>query len=217
MPTRFNPAPGWPVPPPGWQPPPGWKPDPSWPDPPPGWPLWIEAPAEVKSAKRTWGLVGAAATSLGLVIALGAWLYPDYNDPNRVSSGEQRSPYAAIVNELCLETFDELATLGPPQDDPAAMQAYAGGMSDTYAGLIQRWSAIELPVPGDEPAVRSMLDALERLSIAFADMGAAFSVSNPDLIRDRLSLATEALDEAGADFRSAAGLYGVDECVSLGR
>jgi hypothetical protein len=171
----------------------------------------------VKSSKRAWGLVGAAATSIGLVIALGAWLYPDYNDPNRVSSGEQRSAYVAIVNNLCLETFDELATLAPPQDDPEGMQAYAGGMSEMYASLIQRWSAIELPVPGDEPAVRSMLDALERLSIAFADMGAAFSVSNPDLIRDRLSLATEALDEAGADFRSAAGLYGVDECVSLGR
>jgi len=90
-------------------------------------------------------------------------------------------------------------------------------MSDIYAGLIQRWGALEPPVPGDEPAIRSMLDALERISIAFSDMGAAFSVSDPNLIRERLSLATEAGDEAGADFRSAAGLYGIDECVSLGR
>ena len=37
----FNPAPGWPKPPPGWVPPKGWKPDPAWPDPPAGWQLWL--------------------------------------------------------------------------------------------------------------------------------------------------------------------------------
>ncbi|MFO1400000.1 MAG: DUF4041 domain-containing protein [Steroidobacteraceae bacterium] len=37
----FNPAPGWPKPPPGWVPPKGWVPDPSWPPPPAGWQLWI--------------------------------------------------------------------------------------------------------------------------------------------------------------------------------
>lgn len=39
----FNPPPGWPAPPAGWNPPKGWKPDPSWPDPPPGWQLWLPA------------------------------------------------------------------------------------------------------------------------------------------------------------------------------
>lgn len=38
---RFNPPPGWPAPPSGWQPPAGWTPDPSWPDPPEGWELWV--------------------------------------------------------------------------------------------------------------------------------------------------------------------------------
>jgi hypothetical protein len=38
---RFNPAPGWPVPPVGWAPPVGWKPDPAWPAAPPGWRFWI--------------------------------------------------------------------------------------------------------------------------------------------------------------------------------
>ena len=37
----FNPPPGWPKPPKGWNPPNGWKPDPAWPAPPPGWQLWI--------------------------------------------------------------------------------------------------------------------------------------------------------------------------------
>lgn len=44
MAWRFNPAPGWPVPPSGWTPPEGWVPDPSWPAAPPGWQFWIEEP-----------------------------------------------------------------------------------------------------------------------------------------------------------------------------
>jgi membrane protease YdiL (CAAX protease family) len=39
---RFNPAPGWPPPPPRWSPPAGWRPDPSWPAAPAGWNFWIE-------------------------------------------------------------------------------------------------------------------------------------------------------------------------------
>jgi hypothetical protein len=38
---RFNAAPGWPVPPPGWGPPAGWQPDPSWPPAPTGWQFWL--------------------------------------------------------------------------------------------------------------------------------------------------------------------------------
>lgn len=40
MRARFNPPPGWPAPPEGWQPDPGWRPDPSWPAAPPGWQFW---------------------------------------------------------------------------------------------------------------------------------------------------------------------------------
>ena len=50
----FNPPPGWPRPPKGWNPPRGWKPEPSWPEPPPGWQLWLvegtEASAPSESA-----------------------------------------------------------------------------------------------------------------------------------------------------------------------
>ena len=44
---EFNPPPGWPKPPAGWNPPKGWTPDPNWPAPPVGWELWVsrnEAP-----------------------------------------------------------------------------------------------------------------------------------------------------------------------------
>jgi len=42
----FNPPPGWPKPPEGWQPPESWQPDPNWPSPPAGWELWISTADE---------------------------------------------------------------------------------------------------------------------------------------------------------------------------
>lgn len=45
MSWRFNPPPGWPPQPEGWQPPPGWAPDPSWPPAPTGWQFWVPAEA----------------------------------------------------------------------------------------------------------------------------------------------------------------------------
>jgi hypothetical protein len=46
---HFNPAPGWPAPPPGASPEPGWQPDASWPRPPRGWRLWTPVTAELPS------------------------------------------------------------------------------------------------------------------------------------------------------------------------
>ena len=43
MSWKFNPPPGWPAQPEGWQPPPGWAPDPSWPPAPPDWQFWVPA------------------------------------------------------------------------------------------------------------------------------------------------------------------------------
>lgn len=42
MAPRFNPPPGWPVPPAGWLPEPGWQPDASWPPAPAGWQFYVE-------------------------------------------------------------------------------------------------------------------------------------------------------------------------------
>jgi RsiW-degrading membrane proteinase PrsW (M82 family) len=59
----FNPPPGWPAPPAGWQPPPGWQPDPSWPQPPAGWSFWLTqaAPGDAPAAGNA---VGEARLSL---------------------------------------------------------------------------------------------------------------------------------------------------------
>lgn len=50
MATKFNPPPGWPVPPAGWFPPAGWLPDESWPVPPAGWQFLVEEPDEVETS-----------------------------------------------------------------------------------------------------------------------------------------------------------------------
>lgn len=39
--VRFNPPPGWPLPPREWKPPADWEPDPLWAPAPPGWQLWV--------------------------------------------------------------------------------------------------------------------------------------------------------------------------------
>ncbi len=71
MARRFNPAPGWPPPPEGWEPPPGWQPDPSWPSAPPGWQLWVEdgtGPIGWVKRHKVWTSVLAV---LALLIAVG--------------------------------------------------------------------------------------------------------------------------------------------------
>jgi hypothetical protein len=162
--------------------------------------------------------LGTAATLVGLVIAFGAWLYPDFNDPNKVSSDEQRAEYVATVNAMCQGVLDDLAKIDSDAiDEPAEARDISQRISDMYDRLLQRWSGLEPPVPGDELAIRSMLDSLERISRAFADMSVAFTLSSPARMRQAIAQAIEAEDQAGADFRSAAGLYGVDKCVTLGR
>ena len=68
MAWRFNPPPGWPVPPAGWSPPSGWTPDPSWPPLPHGWPLWVDDRASSRTGPITalnWAAGGAALFVLG--------------------------------------------------------------------------------------------------------------------------------------------------------
>src|SRR5215470_1453770 len=55
----FNPPPGWPVPPAGWQPPQGWQPDPAWPPAPDGWNFWAPAPGPGQGEAMGGGMSGA--------------------------------------------------------------------------------------------------------------------------------------------------------------
>ena len=64
----FNPPPGWPVPPRGWQPPPGWQPDPAWGPAPEGWPLFVRP--NPRPFVWSFGVAGALYAVLLLVVGL---------------------------------------------------------------------------------------------------------------------------------------------------
>jgi hypothetical protein len=55
---RFNPPPGWPVPPATWLPGDDWLPDPGWPAPPDGWSWWTVTPRPSTAAGSTTGRSG---------------------------------------------------------------------------------------------------------------------------------------------------------------
>ena len=71
MGLRFNPAPGWPPPPPGFVPPPHWQPDPSWPPAPPGWQIWVDDSAP------DFGAPDFGAPDFGAATDPGAAVRPD--------------------------------------------------------------------------------------------------------------------------------------------
>ena len=53
MTKLFNPPPGWPTPPEGWQPGPDWTPDPRWQTAPSGWQFWIDTDPVAAAARET--------------------------------------------------------------------------------------------------------------------------------------------------------------------
>ena len=68
---RFNPPPGWPVPPPGWKPGPGWQPASDWPPAPPGWSFWVDAGGyQVKGGQSPQPPAAAKPITWGIVILL---------------------------------------------------------------------------------------------------------------------------------------------------
>jgi RsiW-degrading membrane proteinase PrsW (M82 family) len=73
----FNPPPGWPAVPAGWQPPPGWQPDPSWPAAPADWEYWRPAsPAPVPQTAVRTPQTAAAAADVRLVVDGRSYVFP---------------------------------------------------------------------------------------------------------------------------------------------
>jgi len=97
---RFNPAPGWPPPPPGFVPPPHWQPDPSWPPAPPGWQLWVDdgVPDQQPGDPATWAGHGRAVSNGGFP-AVGTGAFPAEPTgaqarPGAFGSGADDAPWA---------------------------------------------------------------------------------------------------------------------------
>src|SRR5689334_10718292 len=104
---RFNPPPGWPVPPAGWMPPPGWEPDPSWPPAPPGWQLWV--PVGYGSASPPPKKVGSRF-SLGVKILAGVITFAATVVGTYIAVTDRPKPYtiddwARKANAVCEKDF----------------------------------------------------------------------------------------------------------------
>ena len=69
----FNPPPGWPTSPTGWEPQPGWQPDPSWPPAPAYWNFW--KPVENSGKPRVSSFVKAIAGVLTLAATIAGALF----------------------------------------------------------------------------------------------------------------------------------------------
>lgn len=61
--VRFNPAPGWPAAPEGWEPSEDWEPPAEWPDAPEGWQFWV--PAEPSTRPGASGIIDGMRTARG--------------------------------------------------------------------------------------------------------------------------------------------------------
>lgn len=61
--SRFNPAPGWPASPEGWEPPEGWVPPADWPEAPEGWNFWTPTAPAGKST--TTAIIDSVRTARG--------------------------------------------------------------------------------------------------------------------------------------------------------
>jgi len=146
---RFNPAPGWPPPPPGFVPPPHWQPDPSWPPAPPGWQLWVDDSApdpRQPSDPPAWAGDSPAASTGGFPAAsAGAQARP--NDFGGGPAGPP--PWAGDFGTGAADA-PWAGDLTGPQTGPltgAPTQAYTPGMTGPQA----RYTGPQAPYTEHDP------------------------------------------------------------------
>jgi hypothetical protein len=116
---RFNPAPGWPSLPPGFEPWPEWRPDPSWSSAPPGWQFWVwvgEASPEYQMAPF-WQEQAAPEAPAGATQTLDPSRRATTNLAEPASSvppperhGARSSTAATAIISVCLAYFTNATT-----------------------------------------------------------------------------------------------------------
>jgi hypothetical protein len=85
MAMRYNPPPGWEVPPEDWTPPQDWKPDPSWPAAPEGWIFWLDP--EQRGKHRPRPRVSRKVVVMAVIVALLGVGVTSYSLPSRGPQG----------------------------------------------------------------------------------------------------------------------------------
>jgi hypothetical protein len=169
---RFNPPPGWPVPPQGWTPPPGWQPDPRWPPAPAGWAYWVPAQRTVvtspiayappsKPSRTLSTAVKVVVGAVTLLTALAGTWFAYKALPEAYTAEQWRQKASATcerdfadvrlsMNGVLLKVGAALAVTSQPGQVNPAMTEAANSLGE-LARALRRFSADlrEIKVPDD--------------------------------------------------------------------
>jgi len=161
---RFNPPPGWPPTPDGWQPPERWTPDPTWPTAPPDWEWWLAV--ETTPRRRWLGSTWLVVAALVLFFPLGLVLVWTTSHWHR--RGRWTATMLTIVAVVAISVTNPPAPQLPP--DSTAASRPTSSASETPSGSPD---ASVSPSPSNPPATVSRspqagtaLAALARLRVA---------------------------------------------------
>lgn len=126
---RFNPAPGWPAPPPGWHPAADWRPPASWPTAPPGWRYLVPAhqpgPGGVSESPPTGWLRSHTALAVAVAWAVVATLVTAVLSVDGAGRMSDRSSVVAVAPSV------RGTTAQPPSPLPRVTSIPAPGPSFT--------------------------------------------------------------------------------------
>jgi hypothetical protein len=157
---------------------------------------------------RRWQLAGFLVALLGLLVALGTWLYPDID---RRRASQRRIAYVKEVEPLCQQTIHQLMALGPPPtepaDDPIAQARWLESTLPIRRALAVRWRSIR-PPDGDEADVGQILNLLEQHLSEFDEALRSLRAGNINLANSFLQRGRD----LGLQKRQAAVAYGFRDC-----
>jgi len=170
MGQRFNPAPGWPSPPPGFVPPPHWQPDPSWPAAPAGWQIWVDDsapdPATVQARPGEFGSGPADAPPWAGDFGTSAGDAPPWADLSDPPSGPLTGPPTQAYVPGATGPQDPFGP-GEPFTRPGPPRPPGGpGGPDHQAG----------PGKADGFAIASLLLGLAGITVIGAVLGIVFGI-----------------------------------------
>ncbi|RDV10478.1 hypothetical protein DXK94_08065 [Arthrobacter sp. RT-1] len=217
MPGKFNPPPGWPLPPTGWTPPVGWKPDPSWPEAPPDWSFWRDDPeAEGKQRWNSMGLrrklaalLGTLLTIAALVLSYFAWVNPD--PANQPSSMNERKTYLNKIESICSEAGATLDKVSMQDTTPVQYSERMEAVASTYATVLESWAALTPPTQADHKLILPTMDSLESMILSMREVANWMRLGHLQFASDEY----ERLREHGQEFRRTGREYGLDNCLRL--
>lgn len=224
----FNPPPGWPVPPVGWQPEPGWQPDPSWPPAPVGWNFWKPEQDSGRYRVSTFvkALVGAltlAATIAGTYLA---WVALHQNQPTTANwVREANAACDQDIGTLYQSVFNGLAPSTVTQGDSSAQSSQVNKINALIAAvsslskLVGDLGALQTPQDSRAPQVQAVLNSGNALvsSLETFSNAAQLAVENTSGTATSQDLATELKAEKQflinvVAWRKAIGKLGLTRC-----